>query len=276
GTPHAAPPADRVLGGFAQLKVNDVPHDVLVLGNGLILVAEPDRSEQGQKRLTRLIDSMPVAELAQRHRFVPYAEIGRAQILRSTPLRVELTLTDGRQLTLAAGWTTPLLAKDSDSVLFRLLSTESGGRSPRPSTAGGPAGQTGQAAAAPGGGADGARVLDGLANVKVDNTQFDLLILDVGLVLIGDPGPFNHGRDRLLTLIQRWPVEEIADRNWLIRYEEIMRARVNRSIPVRAELELGTGQRITITEPWTTQTLTDGSGQVLIDALRSVGAEVVG
>lgn len=271
GTPHAAPPADRVLGGFAHLKVNDVPHDVLVLGSGLILVAEPDKSELGQKRLTRLIDSIPVAELVERHQFVPYAEVGRAQILRSTPLRVDLTLTDGRQLTLAAGWTTPLLTKDSDSVLIRLLGSETSGRLPRPSTDGGPAATAGST-----GGADGARVLDGLANVKVDNTQYDLLILDVGLVLIGDPGPFQHGRERLLTLIRRWPVEEIAGRNWLIRYEEITRARVNRSIPVRAELELGTGQRITINEPWTTQTLTDKSGQVMIDALRSVGAEVVG
>ncbi|MBE1492053.1 M48 family metallopeptidase [Plantactinospora soyae] len=285
GTSHAAPPADEVLGGFAHLKVNNVPHDVLVLGSGLILVANPDQSETGKERLTRLIDSMPVAELAQRHQFVPYAEIGRAQILKSIPLRAELTLSDGRQLSLAAGWTTPLLTKESDSVLIRLLGSESSGRLPGPSAAGGRAPAAGPGGGGPGGparlasgggGADGARVLDGLANVKVDNAQYDLLILDVGLVLIGDPGPFQHGRERLLTLIRRWPVEEIADRNWLIRYEEIMRARVNRSIPVRAELELGTGHRITITEPWTTQTLTDQGGQVLVHALRSVGAEVVG
>jgi len=115
-------------------------------------------------------------------------------------------------------------------------------------------------------------VLDGLANIKVDDVPHDLLVLDIGLVLIPDPGPVHRGRERLTALVSSRTAAEIAERYRLIRYEEIVHARIIKETPIRAELELSDGRRIALSEPWTTQDLTDHGRKVLADALRSVGA----
>jgi hypothetical protein len=111
-----------------------------------------------------------------------------------------------------------------------------------------------------------------MANVHVNEDTYDLVVLDVGLVLIADPGPFEQGRARLTRLVRSMPAYEIAGRHRLVRYESVVDGRMTREIPLRAEIELVDGQRLVIAEPMTSQGLTDGSRQVLIDALRSLGA----
>src|SRR5262249_1343875 len=114
--------------GIANIKVDDVPHDLLVLDIGLVLVADPDQSGTGRGRLTRLAESMPVSELTERHWFIRYDEMVHARVIKNVPVRAELALSDGRRLALVQQWTSPQLTKQSDQVLVRLLSTKPSGR----------------------------------------------------------------------------------------------------------------------------------------------------
>lgn len=256
------PEQGAVLGGFAGLKVDDVPHDVLILHVGLILLADQERSGSDVKRLNRLLAEVPVDELVRRHRLVRFEDVARARIVKRTPLRIELDLVGGRRMTLAAGWTTPLLTKQSDKVLFDLL-TEL--RDTRPLTEDAAA-QAGQAWS------EGAIVLDAVGNYKVNDEVYDLVVLDVGLVLIADPGPVEQGRARLTRLVENTPAYEIVGRNRLVRYEQVIDARITKNIPLHAEIGLYNGPRLAIKESWTGENLTENSRSVLVDALRSVGA----
>ncbi|MFB9317463.1 hypothetical protein [Cryptosporangium minutisporangium] len=251
-----------VLGGFAALKVDGVPHDVLVLHSGLLLLADQKRSGSDVKRLNGLVAAVGVEELIRQHRFLPFEEVTHSRVHKRTPLRVELDLLGGGTLTLAAGWTTPLLTKDSDRLLCDLL-TE------LPATRPMPADGAEQAARA---WAEDAMVLDGVANVTANEVPHDLLVLDIGLVLIADPGPFEVGEARLARLVARMPVYEIVGRYWLVRYEDVVDARIVKTLPLRAELELYDGLRLTIAERMVSQSLTRDGRAVFVDALRSVGA----
>jgi hypothetical protein len=252
-----------VLGGFAKLKVDDVPTDVLILRSGLLLLADQERSGSDIKRLNRLLAEVPIEELVRRHRLVRFADVAHSRIVKRTPMRVELDLDGGQRLTLVAGWTTPLLTRQSDTILFDLLT---GLPDARPLS-------ENAAAEAERARSEGAIVLDALANVTVNDAAHDLVVLDVGLVLIAEPGPFEQGQARLGRLLQSTPPYEIVGRNGLIRYEEVIDATITKGIPLRAEIELYDGRRLAIAEPMISQSLTEGSRSVLVDALRSVGAE---
>lgn len=106
-----------VVGGLANVKVDGTYHDVLVLDVGLILTPCPKRTEGGKARLVELVRSAPVADLAARHRYVPYEQIATAVIRKVTPARVDLTLHDGTTLTLHETWSGERLTKDSDEAL---------------------------------------------------------------------------------------------------------------------------------------------------------------
>jgi hypothetical protein len=251
-----------VLGGFANLKVGDVPYDLLILHSGLLLLADQERSGSGIKRLNRLLAEVPVEELIRRHRLIRFEDVACSRIVRRTPIRIELDLVGGQQLTLVAGWTTPLLTRQSDQVLVDLL-TELPNTRPLSEDA---AAQAGQAWS------EGAVVLDALGNLVVNDATYDLVVLDVGLVLIADPGPVTQGQARLARLVESTPAYEIVGRNWLVRYEEVVDARITKNIPLRAEIGLYDGRRLAIIEPMTSQSLTRESRSALVDALRSVGA----
>jgi Zn-dependent protease with chaperone function len=106
-----------VVGGLANVKVDGTFHDVLVLDLGLVMVPCPKKTEGGKARLVQLVQSAPVAELAARHRFVPYEQVAEARIRKVTPARVDLTLHDGTTLALHETWSGERLTKDSDEAL---------------------------------------------------------------------------------------------------------------------------------------------------------------
>src|SRR6185369_10860880 len=107
----------ELLGAMANVKVDNLPHDVIVLDNGLIFIPCPKKAEHGKRRLIALIQSAPVVELAQRHRFVPYEEIAGATRTKSVPLRAELKLHNGHTLSFHETWGGELLTKDSRAAL---------------------------------------------------------------------------------------------------------------------------------------------------------------
>ncbi|WP_073260703.1 hypothetical protein [Cryptosporangium aurantiacum] len=252
-----------VLGGFAALKVDGVPHDVLILPSGLLLMPNQKQPGSDVKRLNGLVAEVGIEELIRRNRFVRFEDVSHSQVHRRTPLKVDLDLLGGGSMTLAAGWTTPLLTKNSDRDLCDLLAEI-------PATRPMPADGYENAARA---WAEDAMVLDGVANVTANDIPYDLLVFDVGLVLIGEPGPFEKGQERLTKLLTNLPPHEIVGRNWFIRYEEVVDARIVKTLPLRAELELYDGLHLKIGERMVSQTLTDQGRDVLVDAFRSVGAD---
>ncbi len=107
----------EIIDGLANIKVNDSPNDVLILDNGLIMVPCPKSTDNGKKRLVALARSAPVIELAKQNVFLPFEEVASAVIVKSVPIRVDLTLHDGRRLSLQETWTGESLTKESRDVL---------------------------------------------------------------------------------------------------------------------------------------------------------------
>jgi Zn-dependent protease with chaperone function len=126
----------------------------------------------------------------------------------------------------------------------------------------------------------GASVVAALANVKVGGpgtpageqgpVEHDLVVLDKGLVLIANPGKSDGGKRRLQQSLAQTPVAELAAQNWFLPYEEIVSASVAKRVPVRAELVLHDGRRITVQETWSGEQLAKDSRDVLLKVLDSI------
>jgi Zn-dependent protease with chaperone function len=110
-----------VIAALANVKVDSIEHDLLVLDNGLVLVAGAGDSNHGKERLQRLLAAAPLAELAARHRFLPYEEVASASVAKRVPLRAELVLHDGRRVDLQETWSGEQLTKESRDVLLKVL-----------------------------------------------------------------------------------------------------------------------------------------------------------
>ncbi|MET8233946.1 M48 family metallopeptidase [Micromonospora sp. NPDC005298] len=110
-----------LIGALANIKVDGRAHDVLILDRGLVLIADPGKASQGEKRLRALVDSVPVGELATAHTFLPYEEVASVDVKREVPLKAELTLHDGRVVALQELMASELLEKQSRNTLLRVF-----------------------------------------------------------------------------------------------------------------------------------------------------------
>lgn len=110
-----------LVGALANVKVNGVDHDLLVLDRGLVFVGNPGGSNQGRQRLRELVGSSPIASLAKMNRFLPYEEIASAVVRKRVPTRAELTLHDGNTVTLHEAWGSEELANKSRDNLLMVL-----------------------------------------------------------------------------------------------------------------------------------------------------------
>ncbi|MFJ6194913.1 M48 family metallopeptidase [Micromonospora sp. NPDC092111] len=110
-----------VIGALANIKIDGREHDVLVLDNGLILMADAGKSSEGTKRLTALLGATPVAELAARHTFLPYEEITSVEVTKQVPVKAQLTLHDGRTVAMQELYASELLEKRSRDTLLKVF-----------------------------------------------------------------------------------------------------------------------------------------------------------
>ncbi|MGK5742676.1 M48 family metallopeptidase [Micromonospora sp. URMC 103] len=110
-----------LVGGLANMKVDGREHDLLVLDRGLLLVPDPGRASQGEKRLKALVGSVPMAELATRYPFLPYEEISSVEVQREVPLKATLTLHDGRTVVVQELYSSELLEKHSRDNLLAVF-----------------------------------------------------------------------------------------------------------------------------------------------------------
>jgi Zn-dependent protease with chaperone function len=102
-----------IVGGLANVKVDEAPHDVLLLDTGLILRPCPKGSEGGKQRLVAWATSAPPAELAKANRFVAFEDIASATIDKRVPIRVSLRLHNGQTIRVYETWGGESLTKSS-------------------------------------------------------------------------------------------------------------------------------------------------------------------
>ncbi|TCB97631.1 HtpX-like protease [Micromonospora zingiberis] len=110
-----------VIGAIGNVKIDGTEHDLLILDRGLILVGNPGKAGNGEKRLTALLESTPIAELAGQHRFLPYEELTSVTVTREIPLKAELTLHDGHVLAMQELYGSVLLERRSRDNLLRVF-----------------------------------------------------------------------------------------------------------------------------------------------------------
>ncbi|SNT11310.1 Zn-dependent protease with chaperone function [Asanoa hainanensis] len=116
----------QVIAAMANVKIDDVAHDLLLLNNGFVFVSNPGDVDKGRERLRALVGSAPAEALAERHRFLPYEEIASTTIEKRTPIRATLTLHDGRQITLREKWDGEDLERNSRETLTEVLNELNG------------------------------------------------------------------------------------------------------------------------------------------------------
>ncbi|HEX5542995.1 MAG TPA: M48 family metallopeptidase [Micromonospora sp.] len=115
-----------LIAGIANIKVDGVEHDLLVLDRGCVFVADPGETDHGKRRMQELVGSVPLAELATQHRFLPFEEIASVTVTREVPLRAELALHDGSTLALKESWSGELLEKNSRDTLLKVFGSIGG------------------------------------------------------------------------------------------------------------------------------------------------------
>ncbi|GAA3339429.1 M48 family metallopeptidase [Amorphoplanes nipponensis] len=106
-----------VVGAMANLKIDGLHTDLVLLDRGLVFVPGPKSTDNGKDRLRALLRSGPVEELATRFRFLPYEEIAAATVTKRTPVRAELRTHDGATVTLEERWTGEQLGESRDALL---------------------------------------------------------------------------------------------------------------------------------------------------------------
>ncbi|GIF73607.1 M48 family metallopeptidase [Asanoa siamensis] len=111
----------HIIAGMANVKVDGVGHDILLLNNGFVFVADPGDVDKGRTRLRALAGSGPAEELARTHRFLPYEEVASARVEKRTPIRATLTLHDGTTIALQEKWGSEDLEKDSRETMHEVL-----------------------------------------------------------------------------------------------------------------------------------------------------------
>ncbi len=121
--------------------------------------------------------------------------------------------------------------------------------------------------------ARGGEVIAGLANLKVAGQDTDVLVLDNGLIMVGASGDKDHGRERMLQIINSAPVQELARMYRFVPFEEIRAVTVSKSVPLRADLEFHSGQKLELRETWTGEELHKKSRDILLEIFKRINDE---
>jgi Zn-dependent protease with chaperone function len=117
----------EIVGGISEMRTDETTYDVLVLDTGLVLAEKPPESEEdGWTRLSALTNSGSAAEIAARHRFMPYASMASAKDSGWLAVKATITLHDGTTLSLKQRIFSHTLTEDSAQV-FRDRLAQAGG-----------------------------------------------------------------------------------------------------------------------------------------------------
>ncbi len=121
--------------------------------------------------------------------------------------------------------------------------------------------------------AHGADIVDGLANVRVDGVDHDLLILTTGLLMTPAPKSTDNGKRRLLAWAQSAAPSQLAAEAWHIAYEDMAGAELHKKLPLKLTLNLRDGSKHELHGRLTGEMLTDDLYVNLLGALGFVSAD---
>ena len=118
--------------------------------------------------------------------------------------------------------------------------------------------------------ASGSDVIGALANLRVDGQESDLILLDRGFVVLPAPKSTDEGEKRLKELLSNNDPALLAELYRFIPYEEVTAARIVKSVPIQAEIDLHGGATVQLKGRWTGDAL--GKSQDTLEAvLRRLG-----
>jgi hypothetical protein len=108
----------NVVGAMANVKVGKNSMDLLITDEGLVFTPCPKSTDQGKKRLTELIGSQPVAQLAAQPEclWIPFEEIASATMHRAMPLKAALALHNGSTYDIQETLSGEELGKSGDTL----------------------------------------------------------------------------------------------------------------------------------------------------------------
>ncbi|MEV6306074.1 M48 family metallopeptidase [Actinoplanes sp. NPDC051861] len=104
-------------------------------------------------------------------------------------------------------------------------------------------------------GAQGSDVIGALANVKVDDQESDVILLDRGLVFVPAPKDTGEGEKRIGQLLAANDPAVLAHHYRFVAYEDMAAARILKAVPINAELNLHDGSTVTLKERWSSDTI---------------------
>ena len=111
----------QVIAALANIKVNNVDHDLYVLSNGLVVVPDPGKVDGAEGRLAQVARSTSADQLAKENHFLPYEEIATVEIQRNTPVKLALSLHNGTRVEFKERWDGEQLTKRCREVLLEVM-----------------------------------------------------------------------------------------------------------------------------------------------------------
>ncbi|GAA1584170.1 M48 family metallopeptidase [Actinoplanes couchii] len=110
--------------------------------------------------------------------------------------------------------------------------------------------------------ASGADVVGAMANVKVDDQDADLILLNRGFVFVPAPKGSSEGEKRLKEMLSRNDPATLANLYRFVPYEEITGARMLKAVPISFELDLHDGATVAVKARWTGEEIGDSRDTV--------------
>ncbi|WP_430789077.1 M48 family metalloprotease [Actinoplanes sp. G11-F43] len=110
--------------------------------------------------------------------------------------------------------------------------------------------------------ASGADVMAAMANVKVDDQDADLILLNRGFVFVPAPHGTSEGEKRLKEMLAGNDPAVLATTYRFIPYEEVTGARITKTVPIGFELTTHGGATIVVKARWAGEEIGDSRDTV--------------
>ncbi|GAB2605150.1 hypothetical protein Aab01nite_79010 [Paractinoplanes abujensis] len=105
-----------VIGLMANVKVDGQETDLILLSRGFLFVPAPKDKDKGEERISRMLASNDVAELARTYRFVPFEEVVGTQVHKAVPINAEIRLHGGAMVTMKESYTGDTVGDSRDTL----------------------------------------------------------------------------------------------------------------------------------------------------------------
>ena len=109
-----------------------------------------------------------------------------------------------------------------------------------------------------------------------DGRPHDVVLLDLGLILVPCPKKKDGGKARIEDLLSSGSVVELAERHRFPASQDVRSTTIHKRTPVKLDLTLHSGQAASYKESWTSEVLTRDSGEAFVSIAEELrGAPVL-